>query len=136
MDRLKDRCVRTRRVRDRIGHDLASELIVTRRKADRELLVASSVALGWTPSTRAAAPGQPDIVGLKQSFCLQPVEVELRLVAGDSDGMRRLVAADWLILGADELIQPATYRVGQDADPRDVPVKAAHNTPPANGQIS
>jgi hypothetical protein len=136
MDCLKDRCVRTRRVGDRIGHDLASELIVTRRKADRELLVASSVALGWTPSTRAVAPGQPDIVGLKQSFCLQSVEVELRLVAGDSDGMRRLVAADWLILGADELIQPATYRVGQDADPRDVPVKAAHNTPPANGQIS
>ena len=95
-----------------LGHDVASQLVVSRRKSNGELAATSAVALGGTPGTWPSATRQPDIVGFEQPFCLQPVEVELRFVPGNTDRCRRLIAGHGLSLGTHEAVQLAGYGVG------------------------
>jgi hypothetical protein len=48
----------------------------------------------------------------------------------------RLVTAHRLILGADEMVELTTYRIGQYADASDVAVEAPHLCAFPNGQMS
>jgi hypothetical protein len=79
---------------------VAGQLIVSGRKSYADLVAAPPVALGGTPGTGPSASGQPQIVGFKQSLRLQPVEVELRLVAGDADRFCRFIAGSRVDLGS------------------------------------
>ena len=124
---VDDRYAGARRVRDGIGHDAARELVVSRREGNGKLAAAAAVALGGTPGTWTGAPTQPHVVGLEEALCLQPVEVELCLVAGDTNRLRCLVATDGLILGADKAIQLATHGIGQHADACNAPVEVSHS---------
>ena len=119
------------------GHDAARELVVSRRKGNGKLAAAAAVALGGTPGTWTDAPTQPHVVCLEEALRLQPVEVELCLVAGDTNRLRCLVATDGLIPGADKAIQLATARgIGQHADACNAPVEVSALLHLPNGQMS
>jgi hypothetical protein len=129
IERVKDWCAGASRFRNGLGHDVASQLVVSGWKSNSELAATSAVALGGAPGTWPSATGQPDIVGLEQTFCLQTVEVKLRFVAGNANRCCRLIAGNGLSLGTHEAIQLAAYGVGQRTDTCHILVEALHLVP-------
>ena len=57
-------------------------------------------------------------------------------MAGDANRLRRLVATDRLILGADKAIQTVTHGIGQHADAGNAPGRSFALLHFPNGQMS
>src|SRR5699024_295341 len=112
--------------RDRTGHQLRGELVLTLRHTDRHIRARPAVHLRRPARTGAAAAGQPYVVGLEQPGLLQPVQMELRLVAGQVQGRGGGVTADRFGLVAYEVVEGFTSAVGQRADGGHLLVELIH----------
>ena len=120
------------------GQQLSREVVSTFRQDHRQLSAGSCVQLGGTPGAGASALGEPLEADVEQAFLGELVEVELRSMTSDAEGVRGLVSTDWRGLGAHVQVEVAPDRVGErrNAGHTRRKIVSVMNAVSSKGQIS
>ena len=126
LHRLENRDPVAGGVLDGAGQDLPGQVVVPWGQRDRHLAARAPVQLRRSPRARAAAPGQPPVLGVEQPVGDQLVQVELGGVAGQARARGGLVPTHRLGLRDHVEVQRPPRRLGQRANPADLRREVVH----------
>ena len=96
-----------------VASSCPGEVVSAFRQDHRELSAGSCVQLGGTAGAGASTLGEPLEADVEQAFLGKLVEVELRSMTSDAEGVGGLVSTDWRGLGAHVQVEVAPDRVGE-----------------------